>query len=61
MRGEWDNVSNDADAAWLIERLASVRKEDRKLTKGTHLMHLETGRFALFDAVADFLSEGKTR
>lgn len=56
VRGAWDSVSNDADAAWLMSRLGSRVKLDRKLVEGTHLMHLETGRVALFEAVSDFLT-----
>lgn len=56
VRGAWDSVSNDADAAWLIERLGSRIKLDRKLPKGTHLMHLETGRTALFETAGRFLA-----
>ncbi|MGO4559633.1 alpha/beta fold hydrolase [Rhizobiales bacterium 3FA27D7] len=56
VRGQWDSVSNDADAAWLMGRLGSRIKLDRKLPKGTHLMHLETGRTALFETVGRFLT-----
>ncbi|WP_379061801.1 hypothetical protein ACFJIU_17215 [Mesorhizobium sp. UC74_2] len=56
VRGAWDGVSNDADAAWLIARLGSLIKLDRKLPKGTHLMHLETGRAALFETAGRFLA-----
>ncbi|WP_448114640.1 alpha/beta hydrolase [Mesorhizobium amorphae] len=56
VRGAWDGVSNDADAAWLMARLGSRIKLDRKLPKGTHLMHLETGRAALFETAGHFLA-----
>lgn len=56
VRGAWDGVSNDADAAWLMSRLASGIKLDRKLPNGTHLMHLETGREALFETAGRFLA-----
>ncbi|PLP59457.1 hypothetical protein CYK37_09030 [Mesorhizobium loti] len=56
VHGGWDGVSNDADAAWLVERLGSRIKLDRKLPKGTHLMHLETGRAALFETAGRFLA-----
>jgi len=59
LRGEWDSLCGDADAAWLLARLTnSARKEDIKLPRGTHLMHLETGRTRLFDAANFFLSDG---
>jgi pimeloyl-ACP methyl ester carboxylesterase len=56
VRGAWDAVSNDADAAWLMERLGSRIKFDRRLPNGTHLMHLETGRAALFETAGRFLA-----
>ena len=54
VRGEWDSVTNDADAAWLMARASSCR--DVKIAKGTHLMHLEHSREDLFAAVRDFLN-----
>lgn len=56
-RGEWDSVTKDADAAWLMARLSHPAGRDVKLPRGTHRMHLETGRDALFDAVGAFLKE----
>jgi pimeloyl-ACP methyl ester carboxylesterase len=55
VRGEWDSVTNDADAAWLKTQLPSCR--DVKIAKGTHLMHLEHAREDLFAAVREFLCE----
>jgi pimeloyl-ACP methyl ester carboxylesterase len=61
LRGEWDSLCRDDDANWLLERLpASLRREDVKLARGTHLMHLETGRMRLYDAAHEFLSDGGT-
>jgi len=56
VRGEWDSVSNDDDADWLLSRIAAPIRKDVKISKGTHLMHLEHSRDALFAAVRDFLS-----
>lgn len=56
VRGAWDRVSDDADAAWLMDRLGGRIKLDRKLPKGTHLMHLEIGRVALFETAGRFLA-----
>lgn len=53
VRGEWDSVTTDADAAWLKAQLPSCR--DVKIAKGTHLMHLEHAREELFAATRDFL------
>ncbi len=52
MRGAWDSLCRDADAAMLLAAASSTpERHDRKLAAGTHLMHLETGRHALYDAV----------
>jgi pimeloyl-ACP methyl ester carboxylesterase len=58
VRGEWDAVCRDKDAARLVEamtRASTVR--DVKLARGAHRMHLETNRQALFAAVGGFLLE----
>lgn len=57
VRGEWDSVSNDRDADWLLSRIAAPVRKDVKIAKGTHLMHLEHSRDALFAAVRGFLSD----
>jgi pimeloyl-ACP methyl ester carboxylesterase len=54
VRGEWDSVFNDADAAQLLSMLGSAVKRDIKIRKGTHLMHLEESRVELYNAVNDF-------
>jgi pimeloyl-ACP methyl ester carboxylesterase len=57
VRGEWDVVTKDADAQWLWDALQRVSsKRDVKIARGTHVMHLEISRAALFDEVAGFLS-----
>ncbi len=57
LRGEWDNVTQDADAAWLRRALSGVPggARDAKLPRGGHRMHLEENRQMLFDTVAAFL------
>jgi pimeloyl-ACP methyl ester carboxylesterase len=59
VRGAWDAVTKDADAAWLRARLSNVPggAHDIVLPRGAHRMHLETNRQALFDAVGSFLAE----
>lgn len=59
VRGEWDPVSRDSDAAWLVGAMKNVPggARDVKLAHGAHRMHLEENRQALFDAVGDFLTE----
>ena len=56
VRGEWDSLCNDADAAWLLAALtAAPEKKDTKIAKGTHLMHLEESRGELHRAARNFL------
>jgi pimeloyl-ACP methyl ester carboxylesterase len=56
VRGEWDNLCRDADAAWLIGALGAREKADVVVPAASHLMHLEHGRERLFAATADWLS-----
>jgi pimeloyl-ACP methyl ester carboxylesterase len=61
IRGAWDSLCTDADAAWLFESFRhSPLKRDIKLSRGGHLMHLEEGRFALYDATRNFLEARDT-
>jgi len=56
LRGEWDSLVTDADARWLWNALAhSPVKRDIKISRGTHLMHLESARRALWRESATFL------
>lgn len=56
VRGEWDSLCRDADAQWLAQALTgAARVVDVKTPKATHLMHLESGRAALYAAVNEFL------
>jgi pimeloyl-ACP methyl ester carboxylesterase len=58
IRGEWDAYCNDADAHWLFGALkASPEKRDIKISRGTHLMHLEAMRGALYRESIAFLTE----
>jgi pimeloyl-ACP methyl ester carboxylesterase len=56
VRGAWDNLCRDADAAWLLSALGATEKADVVVAAATHLMHLEHGREGLFAATADWLS-----
>ena len=57
IRGEWDSLCTDADAAWLFRSLtASPVRRDVKISRATHLMHLESGRFALYRETTSFLA-----
>jgi len=56
IRGEWDSLVTDDDAHWLFQALKrSVIKRDVKVSKATHLMHLEQSRFALYREAQTFL------
>jgi pimeloyl-ACP methyl ester carboxylesterase len=55
IRGAWDSLCNDADAARLIALLGSVEKTDIKIDRATHLLHFETERDKLYSAVNNFL------
>lgn len=52
VRGAWDSLCRDADAATILDAAtAAPSRYDAKLDAGTHLMHLETGRHRLYEAV----------
>jgi pimeloyl-ACP methyl ester carboxylesterase len=56
IRGEWDSLLPDEDAAWLFGALTHSRvKRDIKISRGTHLMHLESMRLALWNESIGFL------
>jgi pimeloyl-ACP methyl ester carboxylesterase len=55
IRGAWDGVCTDEDARWLFDRFGSAVKQDVKIGRGTHLMHLEAMRHALYRASIAFL------
>jgi pimeloyl-ACP methyl ester carboxylesterase len=56
IRGEWDGLILDDDAHWLFNALAQAPvKRDIKIGRGTHLMHLEAMRLALWRESIDFL------
>ena len=56
IRGAWDRLVTDADARWLFDAFShSAVKRDIKIGRGTHLMHLETMRAALWRESATFL------
>jgi pimeloyl-ACP methyl ester carboxylesterase len=59
IRGEWDTMCNDADATWLFDAFtASPIRRDVKISRATHLMHLEVGRRALYRETQNFLAGG---
>jgi pimeloyl-ACP methyl ester carboxylesterase len=61
IRGEWDSMCTDSDAAWLFNALTSSPvKRDIKISRATHLMHLESSRYALYRETACFLTAADT-
>jgi pimeloyl-ACP methyl ester carboxylesterase len=57
VRGAWDSLCTDADAATLLDALGSIHKAGRKIDRATHLMHLESQRSELYQQTNDFLQE----
>ena len=58
IRGEWDEITTDADARRLFDELTHAPgKRDVKIGCGTHVMQLETARHEFYSEVAAFLSE----
>jgi pimeloyl-ACP methyl ester carboxylesterase len=56
IRGEWDGLMPDEDAHWLFNAFTqSLDKRDIKIGRGTHLMHLERMRTALWRESVNFL------
>jgi pimeloyl-ACP methyl ester carboxylesterase len=59
IRGEWDSLATDADARWLFDALkGSPLRRDVRIARGTHLMHLEESRHALYREAETFLAGG---
>lgn len=57
IRGEWDGLIQDEDARWLFDAFSqSPVKRDIKISRGTHLMHLEAMRLALWRESINFLN-----
>jgi pimeloyl-ACP methyl ester carboxylesterase len=57
IRGAWDGLVTDADAGWLFDAFSRAAiKQDTKIGRGTHLMHFETMRFALWRESINFLA-----
>ena len=57
IRGEWDSYCTDEDARWLYDALkGSPLRRDIKISRATHLMHLEENRYALYRETEAFLN-----
>ena len=56
IRGEWDGLIPDEDARWLFDAFTCAPvKRDIKISRGTHLVHLEAMRLALWRESIGFL------
>lgn len=56
VRGEWDSLITDQDATWFMQGLSRApEKADIVIPKATHLAHLESSRFALYNVTQNFL------
>lgn len=55
VRGEWDSVCSDDDAALLMSHIGATLRRDLKIERATHLMHLEQQRGELHTQVNRFL------
>jgi pimeloyl-ACP methyl ester carboxylesterase len=61
VRGEWDSLCTDDDARGLFDALSGAPlRRDIKISHGTHLMHLESSRYALYREAATFLLAADT-
>jgi pimeloyl-ACP methyl ester carboxylesterase len=60
VRGEWDSVSTDEDANWLLSRISAPVRQGTRIPNGTHLLHLEQNREKLFAAADAFLRRSFT-
>ena len=57
IRGEWDGMSTQEDANWLFHALTSSPIRRMVIvSRGTHLMHLEESRYALYRETEAFLA-----
>lgn len=54
VRGKWDSVCSEADAVNLLAALGGSVKRCETFPRATHLMHLESSRGLLYNAVNDF-------
>jgi pimeloyl-ACP methyl ester carboxylesterase len=61
IRGEWDGMSTERDAKWLFDALkSSPIRRIVIISRGTHLMHLEESRYALYRETEAFLADNDT-
>lgn len=61
VRGEWDGMCTAQDSVWLFDALkASPLRRIVTISRGTHLMHLEDSRYALYRETEAFLRGNDT-
>jgi pimeloyl-ACP methyl ester carboxylesterase len=57
IRGEWDGMCTEDDAKWLFNALkSSPIRRIVTISRGSHLMHLEESRYALYRETEAFLA-----
>jgi pimeloyl-ACP methyl ester carboxylesterase len=57
IRGEWDSMCTQDDAKWLFDALkSSPIRRIVTISRGTHLLHLEESRYALYRETEAFLA-----
>ena len=57
IRGAWDSVCDTDDVAWFRDRVPAPLFHEATIARGTHLLHLEANRFALYAACEDFIRQ----
>ncbi len=57
MRGAWDRVCDADDVTWFRDRVPAPLFHEAAVARGTHLLHLEANRFALYAACEDFIRQ----
>jgi len=61
VRGEWDKYPSNDDFKQLLNALKNASyKKYVVIENGTHVMHLEKARFALYEAVLSFIDSDNT-
>lgn len=57
VHGAWDKVCDADDIAWFRGRVPAPLFHEATVACGTHLLHLEANRFALYAACEDFIRQ----
>lgn len=57
VRGAWDKVCDADDVVWFRDHVPAPLFHETIIARGTHLLHLEANRFALYAACEDFIRQ----